>query len=132
MNIQDWATANGIELPCPVEEIGDEYHSIGDLYAHRLVLTAHLFNEWSKRFEDFQERGLVYKSHRHHDGELCFGGGWFIVVAMHPVAGQISYHYEDKYWELFDIPEVEKPPHPFDGHTSHDVVERLMKALKSA
>ena len=64
MDIQEWAAINNIELPCPVEEIGDEYHSIGDLYAHRLVLTAHLFNEWAKRFEDWEERGLVYKSHR--------------------------------------------------------------------
>lgn len=34
----------------------------------------------------------VHKSYRHADGELCFGGGWFIVMANLPT-GQVSNHY---------------------------------------
>lgn len=102
-----------------------------NLYAHRLALTAALFNEWAysnitKQAPVPYPKHDVHKSRRHHDGELCFGGGWFIVCATLPT-GQISYHYEDKYWDLFRIPEYETAKHPFDGHTSNDVVERLKR-----
>jgi hypothetical protein len=68
----------------------------------------------------------VHKSKKHFDGEECFGGGWFIVVAMLP-SGQISNHYELSDWYLFDIPETKQAKFPFDGHTSSDVLERLKK-----
>jgi hypothetical protein len=55
---------------------------------------------------------------------LCFGGGWFIVVAVLP-SGQISNHYEAHDWELFNIPVVEKAKYEFDGHSSADVLKRL-------
>ena len=70
----------------------------------------------------------VHKSWRHHDGELCFGGDWFIVSAMLPT-GLISNHYKAEDWDLFQVPEVEKALYEFDGHTPQDVLERL-KALK--
>jgi len=62
----------------------------------------------------------------HHDGELCFGGGWFIVVANLP-GGQISNHYEMKHWDLFRIPSYEKAKYEWDGHTSEDVIKRLLQ-----
>ena len=66
----------------------------------------------------------VHKSWRHSDGELCFGGGWFIVSAMLPT-GLISNHYQAEDWDLFKVPEVEKALYEFDGHTSQDVLHRL-------
>lgn len=68
----------------------------------------------------------VHKSRRHNDGELCFGRGWFIVIAVLPT-GQISNHYEDKDWDLFHIPEYETAQVEFDGHTPLDVLNRLMQ-----
>lgn len=130
MNIKDWAALNNLELPCPVEQLRDGYHSFGELYEHRLLLTAHLFNAWDREALDIGNQGVeVFKSYRHHDGELCFGGGWFIVVAMLPGLGQISYHYENKHWDLFDIQDYPKSPYPFDGHTGNDVIQRLRKSL---
>ena len=79
---------------------------------------AALFNMWAA-YNYFP----VVKSHRHSDGELCFGGGWFIVTATLPT-GQISNHYENKEWDLFRCKEVEKAPE-WDGHTSKDVLNRL-------
>lgn len=96
----------------------DGYHTFNELYDHRRVLTAALFNEWAMANE-FE----VHKSWRHSDGQRCFGGGWFIVVAELPT-GQISYHYEEEHWDLFKIPEVSKP-HDYDGHNAQDVVDRL-------
>lgn len=91
-------------------QVSDGYHTFEDLYSIRLSYNVALFNEWGKGITDkpwTQPRYDVHKSQRHHDGELCFGGGWFIVVANLP-SGQISNHYEMKHWDLFRIPETEK------------------------
>lgn len=102
--------------------VSDGYHTFGELYEFRKVYNAALFNEWAK-----QKEYSVHKSWRHHDNELCFGGGWFIVVAVLPT-GQISNHYAAKDWDLFKVPEAETALFAFDGHTPEDVLNRL-KAL---
>ena len=104
------------------ENLSDGYHTFKELYEFRKVYNAALFNEWAR-----QNKYETHKSLRHYDNELCFGGGWFIVVAILPT-GQISNHYEIKDWDLFQIPEVDKALYEFDGHTGQDVIERL-KAL---
>lgn len=115
-------------------EISDGYHTFNELYEFRKVYNAALFNEWGKinipnpdKTPTDSKKFNVHKSWKHNDGELCFGGGWFIVSAQLPT-GQISNHYETKDWDLFKIPEVEKALFEFDGHTSQDVINRL-KAL---
>jgi hypothetical protein len=105
--------------------LSDGYHTFDELYEFRKMYNAALFNEWAKHWNDFD----VHKSWRHNDGELCFGGGWFIVVAMLP-SGQISNHYEAKDWDLFKIPETEKALFAFDGHTGQDVLDRLKSLNK--
>lgn len=100
-------------------EISDGYHTFDDLYEFRKLYNALLFNEWAKN-----GRIEVYKSRRHYDGEECFGGGWFIVVAMLPT-GQISNHYKLQDWDLFDIPEYQTSKYEFDGHTPYDVMDRM-------
>ena len=97
----------------------DGYHTFNELYEFRKAYNVALFNEWASSNKCF-----VHKSWRHNDGELCFGGGWFIVVAVLP-QGQISNHYEAKDWGLFSVPETERALFEFDGHTGTDVVERL-------
>ena len=101
------------------ENTSDGYHTFKELYEFRVVYNAALFNEWA-----LQNKYEVHKSWLHHDGELCFGGGWFIVSAMLPT-GQISNHYSSEYWDLFKIPETETALFPFDGHTSQDVLNKL-------
>jgi len=99
----------------------DGFHTYNELYEFRKVYNAALFNEWGKYDIPSYD---VHKSWKHNDGELCFGGGWFIVVAVLPT-GQISNHYKAEDWDLFKIPEVEKAKYTFDGHTSSDVLKRL-------
>ena len=108
-----------IELPSIDENTSDGYHTFKELYEFRKVYNAALFNEWAKLGNYF-----VHKSWKHYDGKLCFGGGWFIVVAVLP-SGQISNHYEDKDWDLFKIPETPAAMFEFDGHTPQDVLNRL-------
>ena len=106
-------------------ELSDGYHTFNELYEFRKLYNALLFNEWAKN-----EEIEVYKSKRHYDNEECFGGGWFIVVAMLP-SGQISNHYELKDWDLFNIPEYEKSKYEFDGHTPKDVRVRMLTFLRN-
>jgi len=107
----------------------DGYHTFNELYEFRKTYNAALFNEWANA-EICNDDGSwgnkynVHKSIRHHDGEYCFGGGWFIVVAILPT-GQISNHYELKDWDLFKVPAKDRALFEFDGHTSADVVARL-------
>ena len=120
------------------EDTSDGYHTFKELYEFRKAYNVALFNEWGKQevrnpkwvSEDNQPVNLpkydVHKSWKHNDGELCFGGGWFIVVAVLP-SGQISNHYPAHDWELFNIPSCEKAKYPFDGHTPNDVIDRLIK-----
>ena len=99
--------------------LNEQEETIQELYDFRLMYNALLFNEWSKH--DTIE---VYKSKKHSDGELCFDGEWFVVVAILPT-GQITNHYHIKYWDYFQIKEYPQVKDEFDGHTSIDVLKRL-------
>lgn len=101
--------------------LSDGAHTHNELYEHRMWLTIYAIEAW-KWWSGFE----AVKSHRHADGELCFGGGWFIVMVKLP-AGWISYHYEDEYWDLFAVPEAKTPPE-YDGHTAADVVDRMRRS----
>jgi hypothetical protein len=70
----------------------------------------------------------VTRSWRHHSGEECFGGDWFVVQADTPV-GQITNHYRAEHWNLFaGIPKVETSP-AWDGHTPPVAAQRLESAI---
>ena len=97
-------------------EVSDGYHTFDELYEFRKLYNAAFFNFLA-------ENEHVHKSKKHSDGEECFGGGWFIVIADLPT-GQISNHYELKDWDLFKCEERELAD-KWDGHTSKDVMERL-------
>lgn len=101
-------------------EVSDGYHTFNELYYYRMLYNAAFFNRLPKEW--------VHKSKRHHTGEECFGGGWFIVMANLPT-GQVSNHYELKDWDLFKVPEKEFADE-WDGHTPQEAAERLHKYLQ--
>jgi hypothetical protein len=47
----------------------------------------------------------VYKTKKHYDGTGF--DGMFVVVMVTPL-GQITNHYDNKYWHLFEIKEYDK------------------------
>jgi len=104
--------------------LSDGYHSFNELYVYRKVYNALLFNEWAALgvFD-------VHKSRQHSDGEPCFGGGWFIVVAQLP-SGQVSNHYKDADWDLFRVP-IRDRGSEYDGHTPAQALERLQATLSA-
>jgi len=97
-----------------IGEMSDGYHTYNGLYYQRMVLFAALVR---------QNRDRAWKSWKHEDGELCFGGGWFIVGIDTP-EGSYTYHYEDKYWNWFECEELPFSKH-WDGHTEEDVTRLL-------
>ena len=98
------------EIPATdVEKMSDGYHTFADLYEQRLILSAALA----------KNNPHAWKSKRHEDGSVPFGGGWFI-MGFDTDEGCYTYHYELKDWDLFQCKELDKGK-PWDGHTSKDV-----------
>lgn len=107
--------ADVVEIPVTgIGDLSDGYHTFNGLYYQRMILFAALVK---------QNRDRAWKSYRHEDGELCFGGGWFIVGIDTP-EGSYTYHYENKDFELFDCEELPVGKH-WDGHTEADVTRLL-------
>ena len=102
-----------------IDDLSDGFHTFRQLYYQRMMLFATIVK---------QNKDKAWKSLRHEDGELCFGGGWFIVGIDTP-EGSYTYHYEDNYFSLFDCEELERGKH-WDGHTEKDVTRLL--SLSSA
>lgn len=92
-----------------VEKMSDGYHTFDDLYEQRLILSAALA----------KNNPHAWKSKRHEDGSVPFGGGWFI-MGFDTDEGCYTYHYELKDWDLFQCKELDKGK-LWDGHTSKDV-----------
>jgi len=97
-----------------IDDVSDGFHTFRQLYYQRMMLFAAIVK---------QNKDKAWKSLRHEDGELCFGGGWFIVGIDTP-EGSYTYHYEDNYYSLFDCEELEHGKH-WDGHTEKDVTRLL-------
>ena len=95
-----------------ISGIDDGVHTFEELYLQRAVLFATII----KLCKDYY---YCWKSWKHEDGEPCFGGGWFIVGIDTP-EGQYTYHYDERYWNLFDCEELEVGEH-WDGHGWIDV-----------
>ena len=96
-------------------DISDGYHTFKELYDYRMLYNALWVNELHRSGQS--DNYKLHKSFFHHDGELCFDGGWFIVSVTFPNGQQISNHYEECYWDLFKIPECNKSYTVYDGHT---------------
>lgn len=112
------------------KDISDGYHTIGDLYDHRLALTVALCHSIKWVNEMYVMNDMVdsddaycYKSKLHSDGTMF--DGMFIVV-IETEDGQISYHYNLEHWDKFKIEEKEMA-NEYDGHTPEMCIERLLK-----
>lgn len=102
-----------------IEKVSDGWHTFEGLYEQRMMLFAALVK--------LAGPDRAWKSRRHEDGQLCFGGGWFVVGIETPEGGY-TYHYKDdeegKNFAIFDCPELPVAKH-WDGHTEADVTRLL-------
>lgn len=102
------------------QQISDGYHTFEELYDHRHALFLALARALR----------LGWKSKVHNDGTMY--DGWFIAGIPLPTGKTITYHLPMSLWELTPwlIHYIEAPP--WDGHTSEDVVQRLLEYSTSS
>ena len=116
MLINNHIQNSGVET----NEVSDGYHTFGELYDHRIELFIQLCKIMS-----FVSPYSVWRSKRHSDGELAFGGTWF-VLGIHKAEGkQVTYHLPIERWDDAPFAEILEKAPEFDGHTPADVLERL-------
>lgn len=114
------------EVLRPVDgSTSDGFHTFDELYRHRALLNAALFNAW--HLLDGEGIGCdyrVYKSRQHaaEDTDPMFPGMFKTGATLDGAA--ISYHYPLAHWDLFKIPELERAP-VWDLHTAGDSAARL-------
>ena len=46
------------------------------------------------------------------------------IVGINTQYGQVTYHYNLKYWDMFNVPELENAPE-WDGSSPSDCIERM-------
>jgi len=109
-------------------EVSDGYHTMSELYEHRYALFYALVKIYDNYKTPLGSHVTCWKSKLHDDGSM-FEGGWFIVGMMiaklDSTRDHITYHYPIEWWDKFNIMELKNAP-KWDGHTSQDVIERLM------
>lgn len=93
--------------------ISDGYHTFNELYVHRHALFINVVNA---------NQDKSFKTLRNDSGEQL--DGWFI-AGINTVHGQITYHLPIAYWDQVKAIEVDCNS-DYDGHSSADVVERLL------
>lgn len=101
-------------------QISDGCHTFDELYEHRNLLFINLCLLWYSDHSD----GTCWNNNGNYDGYFClyfWGNG----------NKQISYHIPNKYLSLVDKPRIDGglpcEAIDWDGHTSADVIERLIK-----
>lgn len=95
--------------------LSDGYHTYNDLYYQRCVLFAAICN---------LNKDKSWKSKKHSDGKKCFDSDNWFIVGIDTPEGSYTYHYEMKYWDMFNVKELEVGK-IWDGHTEKDVTRLL-------
>lgn len=101
-------------------EISDGFHTFSELYAHRCVL----FIALARMLNEFDHSILIWRSKNHNDGSTY--ENWFLLGIHTDFGKQISYHIPDKMWEYTKFAQTLEFAPPFDGHTSKDVIARII------
>lgn len=94
--------------------VSDGDHTFAELYRHRAVLTAALFNFYP---------AMTWKSKKHADGAMYEG---YFVAGIETPYGQATYHYPLDCWDLFHARELKLAP-AYDGHSSDEALDRIRR-----
>ena len=114
-----------------LSQVSDGYHTIAELYDHRITLFITLCRMASRLFatpmhDDTSDipRYSIWRSKTHGDGDPAYEG-WFIMGIGKGRGKQISYHLPLSRWDETDFAETLDKAPEWDGHTSADVLQRL-------
>lgn len=95
--------------------IGDDYHSMSELYFNRMVMFDIICKTFSSK---------AWKSKLHDDGTMFEN---YFIVGIDTPEGQFTYHYHMKFWDIFTCKEIPNAP-KWDGHAPKDI-SRLYSLL---
>lgn len=103
-------------------DYSDGYHSFDELYAHRAALWIKLAKMLHTYDDDYY---LVWRSYKHGDGTSF--DGWFILgVECIGTGEQMTYHLPNDKWDLCSFAKTKDVSPKWDGHTSNDVLNRIL------
>ena len=97
-------------------DISDGYHTFDELYEHRCLLFVNLALTCSRK--------AVYKFDPEYGDWLC--------LYLETDNGQISYHIPSKFLYLIEGKIRRDDSYKWDGHTSEDVISRLVLNAKES
>ena len=103
------------------KEVSDGHHTFGELYRHRIALFCTICNLLPE---------ISWKSNKHFDEENDPMFGDSFIAGINTPEGIATYHIKLKYWEMFNIPELEKAP-KYDSYSSEDVIDRILTLNKN-
>ena len=95
-------------------------YSKSELYRHRIVLFCALCNLLPE---------ISWKSKKHFDEENDPMFNDSFIAGINTPEGVATYHIKLKYWEMFNIPELERAP-KYEQYDSDDVIERVYSLSK--
>lgn len=109
-------------------DVTDTYHTFTELYNHRHALFLALTKIYDNYITPLGTRVRCYKSKLHEDGTMFDDMFivWMEFINFDQTLTIIDYHLPNDWWDKFNLLELPHSPY-FDGHTSNDVIERLMK-----
>jgi hypothetical protein len=128
-NHQDMTHAVAVDV-LDTSKTSDGYHTFGELYEHRITLYIALCKtliayKGATNREHAESLPVVWRSKKHSDGELAFGGEWFVLGIGEKSGEQITYHLPIAQWEKTEFAKTLEQAPEFDGHTPSDVLERM-------
>lgn len=95
-------------------DISDGYHTVEELYKHRHVLFINLMHQWHHD---------CWWSRVHADGSFYEG---YVLCGITLPSGMVTYHIPDYYIGYLPADKELKKAQVWDGHTSDDVIVRLL------
>jgi len=113
--------STGMEVSGDHIQVSDGYHTMDELYAHRIALFVALVRQMGGGGNPAE---LPWKSKKHSDGSEI--EGWFVLGIGRSQGNQITYHLPLMHWDAINVDILEQAP-PYDGHTPDDVLKRLWK-----
>lgn len=116
-------------------EVSDGYHTMHELYQHRMALNIALFHaiDHIYRHSPLGSSWMhpkVFKSKKHHpEGEPMFEGYFIVFVTVAELNGAwTSYHYKLKHWDEFKIREAPYSPlYPLNHEDAREMFGKLIK-----
>lgn len=106
-------------------DVSDGYHTIAELYDHRIELWITVCRFISNMEEDYDSKTgkRVWRSEFYSDGKTMVG--WFLLGIGREGGKQMTYHLPMSRWNDTEFAEILDRGPEWDGHTSADVLERL-------